>query len=144
MSSDIAINAVSVQALNTERVDKNAIEQGNDISAKNPKETPFLKEEQVFAPVKESQTTTKANEISEEEIDAAIEVVSNFMSQPPRNVNFTKDDSSGKTVIKVFDKDSQELIKQFPSDEILSIAGKISSLQQEVGKQTGIFLDESI
>ena len=66
------------------------------------------------------------------------------MNQPPRNVNFTKHDDSGKTVIKVFDKTNNELIKQFPSEEILMIAGKISSLHQEVGQQTGIFLDESI
>jgi flagellar protein FlaG len=80
----------------------------------------------------------------EEELDAAIEVVSSFINQPPRNVNFTKDDDSGKTVIKVFDLESKELIKQFPSEELISIAKKIQSLHQEVGERSGILLDKRI
>ena len=66
------------------------------------------------------------------------------MNQPPRNVNFTKDNDSGKTVIKVFDIESKELIKQFPSEELISIAQKIQALHQEVGGKVGILLDRTI
>lgn len=78
------------------------------------------------------------------QLEQAITVVSDFMNQPPRNVNFTKDNDSGKTVIKVFDIESQELIKQFPSEELISIAQKIQALHQEVGGKTGILLDKTI
>jgi flagellar protein FlaG len=86
----------------------------------------------------------KVEKNTEEALDAAIEVVSSFMNQPPRNVNFTKDNDSGKTVIKVFDLETKELIKQFPSEELISIAQKIQTLHQEVAERSGIFLDKRI
>jgi flagellar protein FlaG len=86
----------------------------------------------------------KVEKNMEEVLDAAIDVVSSFMNQPPRNVNFTKDNDSGKTVIKVFDLETKELIKQFPSEELISIAKKIKTLHQEVAERSGIFLDKRI
>lgn len=83
-------------------------------------------------------------ETPEADVDEAISVVSSFINQPPRNVNFIKDDASGKTVIKVFDIESKELIKQFPSEELISIAKKIQELHQEVGEKAGIFIDRKI
>jgi len=82
--------------------------------------------------------------INQDELNEAIEVVSAFINQPPRNVNFIQDDDSGITVIKVFDNSSKELIKQFPSEELVSIAQKIKALHQQVGEQAGIFLDTSV
>ena len=49
-----------------------------------------------------------------------------------------------KTVIKIFDSESNELIRQFPSEEILSIAQRIIELQQDISQKTGILLDENI
>ena len=86
----------------------------------------------------------KVEQNTEEALDAAIDVVSSFMNQPPRNINFTKDNDSGKTVIKVFDLETKELIKQFPSEELISIAKKIKTLHQEVAERSGIFLDKII
>lgn len=82
--------------------------------------------------------------ISETELSAAIEIVSDFIAPQIRNVNFAQDESSGKTVVKVFDSSSKELIRQFPSAEILELAEKIQSLQHEIADKTGILLDEKI
>lgn len=74
----------------------------------------------------------------------AMKTISEFISMPIRTVNFTQDDGSEKTVIKIFDSENNELIKQFPSEEILSIAQRIVELREDVSKKTGILLDESI
>jgi len=74
----------------------------------------------------------------------AMKTISEFIRMPIRTVNFTQDDGSEKTIIKIFDSESNELIKQFPSEEILSIAQRIVELQQDVSKKTGILFDESI
>jgi len=86
----------------------------------------------------------KTKNDTEAQLEQAIAVVSEFMNQPPRNINFTRDSDSGKTVIKVFDIESQELIKQFPSEELISIAQKIQALHQEVGEKAGILLDKTV
>lgn len=152
MSSDVAVSSGSVHQLN-ELVERNGVASLNEKAGKPSRavEAEGVAAKEQNADIKSQKPTdifseriANNNKVEEQEIDQAIEVVSNFMNQPPRNVNFTKHDDSGKTVIKVFDKTNNELIKQFPSEEILMIAGKISSLHQEVEQQTGIFLDESI
>ena len=77
-------------------------------------------------------------------IDEALELISDFMQLSSRNINFQQDEASDKTVIKFFDSDSKELIKQFPSEEVLEIAQKIVALRQDVGEKTGIFLEEKV
>ena len=79
-----------------------------------------------------------------EDLENAIETVSSFIEPQIRNVNFTQDDTSGQTVIKVFDAQSRELIKQFPSDEILELAERIKGLQEEIVDKTGILIDDKV
>ena len=86
----------------------------------------------------------KTEKESAEEIEQAFAEISEFMNVYNRNVNFSMDEKSEKTVIKVFDSDSQELIKQFPSEDLIKLAQKIRELRQDVDLKSGIFLDEKI
>ena len=79
-----------------------------------------------------------------EDLEQAFAEISEFMSLYNRNVNFSTDEQSEKTVIKVFDSDSQELIKQFPSEDLIELAQKIRQLRQDVDLKSGIFLDEKV
>ena len=97
--------------------------------------------EQVAA---EEQSQAVDEQSSAGDLTDAIETVSSFIEPQIRNVNFTQDDSSGQTVIKVFDAQSRELIKQFPSDEILELAERIKGLQDEVVDRTGILIDDKV
>lgn len=95
----------------------------------------------------EAAKVEQVKEQSQEEaakIEAAVATISEFMSLPIRSVNFTQDDGTDKTIIKVFDSENKELIKQFPSEEVLEIAQKIVDLRQDVDNKAGILLDESI
>jgi flagellar protein FlaG len=86
----------------------------------------------------------KSEENSEQELDVAYKEISEFMNLYNRNVNFSTDEKSDKTIIKVFDSDSKELIKQFPSDDLIELAHKIKELRQDVDLKSGIFLDEKV
>jgi len=132
VESSIKSNAKAVE-LSRETADKQSLI--NDAFSKNIIENDQPEKAVLFS---------KDKPPTEKELDLAIEVVSNFINQPPRNVNFTKDTDSGKTVIKVFELESKELIKQFPSEELISIAQKIKALQQEVGEKAGILFDEKV
>lgn len=74
----------------------------------------------------------------------AYETVSEFMHLYNRNVNFSLADDSDIRVIKVFDADSKELIKQFPSEDLIKLAKKIDELRQDIDISSGIFLDEKV
>jgi flagellar protein FlaG len=89
---------------------------------------------------KEKQNTSS----DQEDVRSAIEIIADFINVAPRSVNFQQHEESEKTIIKVFDNDTQELIRQFPSEEVLEIAKKIVALREDVGRKTGILLDEKI
>jgi flagellar protein FlaG len=94
--------------------------------------------------LKNTQDSSLKLEENDSEIEEAIEVIADFMKVTTQNVNFYKDETSDKTVIKVFDGESKDLIKQFPSEEFLDIANKILALRQDIGLKTGILLDEQV
>lgn len=98
-----------------------------------------LQEEELLVEESKKDIVEEASKVSD-----AMKTISEFINMPIRTVNFTQDDGSEKTVIKIFDSENNELIKQFPSEEILSIAQKIVELREDVSKKTGILLDESI
>jgi flagellar protein FlaG len=109
----------------------------NDASIDASNTTGNVKTKSVF------QVNEDLNE-NNETVNKAMEVVVGFMQLSTQNVNFEKDDTSDKTIIKVFDGQSKDLIKQFPSEEIIDIANKILDLRQDIGMKTGILLDEQV
>lgn len=95
---------------------------------------------------KESEVNQKSTSqaFSDREIEEALTVVSDFMSATSKNIDFSNDSSSGKTIIKIFDKDTKELISQFPSDKIISMAEKIKNLHQEIESTSGLLIDNHV
>ncbi|WP_108124476.1 flagellar protein FlaG [Saccharospirillum mangrovi] len=69
----------------------------------------------------------KATQASEaEELELAVAKLNDYVQQTERKLNFQVDEESGLTVIRVFDKQSDELIRQIPSEEVVSLAQKLN------------------
>jgi len=83
-------------------------------------------------------------EIEETEIEEALDLVSNFAQNSMKDISFENDNSSGKTVITVFDKRTSEVISQFPSEKILKMAEKIKDLQDEISGLSGLLVDDVV
>lgn len=65
------------------------------------------------------------------EVKEAIDQIQNFTQTLAPNLKFSIDEDTGKTVVKIMDAQTQEVIRQFPSEEAISIAralGKIEGL----------------
>jgi flagellar protein FlaG len=60
-------------------------------------------------------------------IDRAIEQIRTYLSESKRQLNFERDDSSGRTIIRVLDSVSGQVIRQIPSEEVLKIAAFIDA-----------------
>ena len=57
-----------------------------------------------------------------------------FMGEMNRSLQFKVDEDSGRNVIKVIDKESGDLVKQYPSEEVLGIVAKLA-------EATGVLVD---
>jgi flagellar protein FlaG len=60
-----------------------------------------------------------------------------FMGEMNRSLQFQVDEDSGRDVIKILDKTSGDVIKQYPSEEVLSLVSKLS-------ESAGILIDQTV
>ena len=78
----------------------------------------------------ESNPVNKQNTI-ELDVKEAVNQIQHFTETLAPNLQFSIDEETGKTVVKIMDAQTQEVIRQFPSEEAISIAralGKIEGL----------------
>lgn len=90
----------------------------------------------------ESNITTET--MSTDELGKAVEDVNQFVNSQGRTLNFSVDEESGKPVVKVIDFETKEVIRQIPSEEVLTMAKAIKRLQEDLGSATGLMFDKTI
>lgn len=73
--------------------------------------------------------------VDRQEIDHALDEVRKVVAPLARNLQFSVDDDTGHTVVKVVDSSTNEVIRQIPSEEILSIAKALDKLKGLLIKQ---------
>lgn len=75
------------------------------------------------------------NKPSREEVTKAANQVNKFVSPVNTDIQFSVDDETDIHVVKVIDKNTQEVIRQIPGEEILQIAKALDRLQGLLVKQ---------
>lgn len=64
-----------------------------------------------------------------DKLEQAVKDVNDFVKPINNALRFNLDEDTGKTVIKVIDATSQEVIKQIPSEEMLAIAKALDTMK---------------
>lgn len=72
---------------------------------------------------------TDTVEASRQQVEEAVKAVNEFIQPLNNSLQFNIDDDTGKTVVKVIDMSTKEIIRQFPSEEMLSIAKAVNKMQ---------------
>ena len=62
-------------------------------------------------------------------IDKAVDKIKETVSNLAQSLQFSIDEDTGKTVVKVMDSQTQEIIRQIPSKEAISIARTLDKVQ---------------
>jgi len=70
-----------------------------------------------------------------EQIQQAIDEVRTTIAPVAQNLLFSIDEDTGHTVVRVVDAETDEVIRQIPSEEILAIAKALDKLQGVLLKQ---------
>lgn len=60
-----------------------------------------------------------------EQVEQVVAKLQDHLQRVERSLDFQMDDSTGRTVIKVFDRSSDTLIRQIPSEEALELAKRL-------------------
>lgn len=83
------------------------------------------------APVQTEQSVSQLQkaEATRQELEEAVKEVNDFLKPINNSIQFNLDDDTGKTVVKVIDLATKDVIRQFPSEEMLSIAKAIDKMK---------------
>jgi flagellar protein FlaG len=80
---------------------------------------------------------SKKEPLSIDELTKVAQQLQDFVSGMNKTLEFSVHEDSGRNVIKVIDKDSGDLVKQYPSEEVLDIVSKLA-------KATGTLVDYKV
>lgn len=73
--------------------------------------------------------------------DAAMDEVNNHLQQSGSELKFQMDSGTGRTVFKVVNPNSGEVLLQVPSEEMLALARNLRSLDSPAGA-SGVLMDK--
>lgn len=69
-----------------------------------------------------------AFEPSFEELQSAVTNINEHVQNLQRGITFSIDDGTGRTIIKVIDTLTDEVVRQIPSEEVLEISANLQSV----------------
>lgn len=65
------------------------------------------------------------NEAQREELDDAVSQLNDYVQNVQRDLQFEVDNDSGKTIVRVVDQQTQEVVRQMPDEVALRLAEKL-------------------
>lgn len=74
-----------------------------------------------------SKEHTVNDEARSNEVKEAVSKLNEFAQKTQRDLDFQIDEDSGKTVIRVYDRASEKLVRQIPDEAALELAKKLNS-----------------
>lgn len=75
-------------------------------------------------------------------LEEAVRELNGYVQNVQRNLQFNVDEDSGHTVIRVVDSETDEVIRQIPSEEVLTLAKHLKGLSE--GQEQGLLLKEKV
>ncbi|MBA6365496.1 flagellar protein FlaG [Colwellia sp. BRX8-4] len=102
---------------------KVSLEKGNDNNIKQANNV--IQHEEVD---KNANKTDEKQALTPEQLEKVAQQLQVFVGEMNRGLEFSVDKDSGRDVIKVVDKASGDLVKQYPSEEVLTLVAKLSDM----------------
>ncbi|OOZ37720.1 flagellar protein FlaG [Solemya velesiana gill symbiont] len=78
--------------------------------------------------------------VDADQLKGLLDEANQMMQVSKRKLQFSINEDTGKPVVRVYDAETKELIRQYPPDEILALARTIKEMMDE--PQLGFMLDE--
>ncbi len=93
----------------------------------------------VAAAVIEEQT--RETEVTKEDLEKAVSHLKEYVQSMKRDMDFSVDDKTGRFVVKVYDSETRELIRQIPSEEMLAISRHLVEAMEDAEARKGFLIE---
>jgi flagellar protein FlaG len=105
---------ITSQSTETELTARVKVEENKDAQAVSIKQNELEREEK------------NATELTREQLEIMAQKLHEFVGSLNRGLEFSVDEDSGRDVIKVIDKNSGDVVRQYPSEEVLELVASLS------------------
>lgn len=78
--------------------------------------------------------TAEHLEVSQEAVEQVVSDLKDYVQNSQRNLDFQVDDVTGRVVVKVIDSNSDTVIRQIPSEEILALSRRLADSLEDAHK----------
>lgn len=68
-------------------------------------------------------------QVDREAVNQAVQNLNDYVQQIDRNLEFAVDETSGSTIISVIDRETEELVRQIPSEAALNASRNLQRLE---------------
>ncbi len=91
--------------------------------------------------------SSSAEALPKEELDETIRQLNDSLQNVQRNLEFSVDKDAGRIVINVKDKETDEVLRQIPSEEVLELARNLHhasmQLNQDISERSDSYTSQS-
>ena len=120
MDSETLSTSVARQSLSSQKVNLRVVDTGRQARVN----------QEASMPAQNKDTTGAIDqEAVKERLEDSVSQLNDLVKSVQRDLQFSIDDFSGRTVITVLDSKTAEIIRQIPSDEVLALAKNIESMK---------------
>ncbi len=119
MDSETLSTSVARQSLSSQKVNLRVVDTGKQANVGK----------EVKMPGQNTEAGAIDQEAVKERLEDSVSQLKNLVQSVQRDLQFSIDDFSGRTVITVLDSKTEEIIRQIPSDEVLALAKNIESMK---------------
>lgn len=99
--------------------------QSGEVVASAALPTHEKKKQEAVAPI----SSLEKGELLAKEVEKAIEKTNQMLSERSTGLEFSLDEDSGRTIVKLIDKETAEILRQYPTEEMISISKAIDKFQ---------------
>jgi flagellar protein FlaG len=85
-----------------------------------------------------NQAASPASGVTNRALEQSVSLINNVVKNVQRDLSFTIDKDSNRTIIKVLDSKSGNVIRQIPTEAALDIAAQIRSYNESAGTESGL------
>ena len=131
-------------SINTGSLDRSANQgQPAEIGLRNQRQAGQIEARAVESSERSTETRKMDPEREAQAIQEAADQLGSFLNVISSDLNITVDRDVNKTVVKVINRESDEVIRQIPSEEVLALMRRMSEIaNQAAGDTSGMLLSD--
>lgn len=128
----------------TDRLPENSssVEEQRSVNAELQRFSESSAGAQESAPTADTNSSEQRNDSLE--LEDATREIEQFLQSQNRNLAFSVDENTERSVVTVTESGSGDVIRQIPSEEVLRLAERLDDLRTDVGSSVGVLFNNQV